>query len=199
MRVRNWTTLAAIAACLSISAWADDHGRNNNGNGNGNNGSNGFESGLIGSVPSTTVGGVASGGVAWVVAGSDVSISGDGRLRVEVSGLLIANVTGVPANLVGTTGPVTMVGASLVCGGSGGTVVASSDGAPLSAAGNANIDAMVTVPTTGCMAPVVLIRVFTSSAPTGSQLGVFIALTGFNAGANANHDDNNGNNGGHDH
>ena len=134
-----------------------------------------------------------------MVAGSDATLSGDGRLHVEVSGLLLANVAGVPANLVGTVGPIQMVGASLVCGGSGGAVSASSDGVPLSARGNAQIDATLTLPPT-CMSPTVLVRIFTASAPLGSQLGAFIAVTGFNAGgAGNNNNNNNNNNRDHDH
>ena len=201
MRNFRWMTIAALAACLACSAWADDHGNrgnnnSNNGNGNNGNGNSVFESALVGSVPNTTISGVTAGGVPWVVASSDATLSGDGRLHVEVSGLLIANVTGVPANLVGTVGPVRMVGASLVCGGSGGSVTASSDGAPLSARGNAQIDASLTLPST-CMSPTVLIRIFTASAPLGSQLGAFIAVTGFNAGAVGNNNNNNNNNNDH--
>jgi hypothetical protein len=194
MRNLRWITIAAVAACVACSAWADDHGsrgnnNSNNGNGNNGNGNSVFESALVGSVPNTTIGGVTAGGVPWVVASSDATLSADGRLHVDVSGLLIANVTGVPANLVGTVGPVQMVGASLACG---GAVTASSDGAPLSARGNAQIDATLTLPAT-CMSPTVLVRIFTASAPLGSQLGPFIAVTGFNAGAVGNNNNNNNN------
>ncbi len=167
MRVTT-LTITAVAVC-ALSAWADDNNR-------------GFESGMVGSTPKTTVGGVASGGVPWVATGKAVA-TGEGRFRVEIRGLLIANGPGVPANLVGTVGPVTMVAASLVCGGSGGTVVGSTDGAPLSAAGDAKMDGTITLPGT-CMAPVALIRIFNASSPSGSQLGPFISLSGFNAGAN---------------
>ena len=199
MRNFRWLTIAALAACLACSAWADDHGKdgnNNSNNGNGNNGNNGnavFESGLVGSVPGANIGGVAAGGLPWVVAGSEATLSADGRLHVEVSGLLLANMATVPKNLVGTVATIQMVGASLVCGGSGGTVMASSDGAPLSARGNAQIDATLTLPPT-CMSPAVLVRIFTASAPLGSQLGAFIAVTGFNAGAPGNNNNNNNNN-----
>ena len=189
MRVTQLTTICAVAACFALGAAADDgHGRDgrNGNNGNGNNGNNGaFESSVVGSVPNTTVGGVASGGVPWVVGRGEASVSDGGRLHVEVSGLLIASGAGVAANLVGTVGPVTMVGASIVCGGSGGSVAASSDGTPLSAAGDAEIDMNVTLPSS-CMAPVVLVQIFTPSAPVGSQLGRFIAVSGLTAGSTPN-------------
>lgn len=189
MRIMNRSKVGAIALGLACCAWAHD----------GNIGKGGvyshlengkFESGVVGSTPGTTVGGVASGGAPWVVATGEASAAGNGQLHVKVSGLLIDDGAGVPATLVGTVGPVTMVAASLVCGGSGGAVVASSDGVPLSAAGNAEINATVALPAT-CSAPVVLVRIFTPSAPVGSQLGKFIALSGFNAGADAknNNDD----------
>lgn len=193
MRKMKWTEIVAIAVCLSFSLWAEDGHRSGGGDNNhdthGANG--GFESGVVGSMPNTTVGGIASGGLPWVAVG-ETSISGDGRLRFEVSGLLIADATGVPANLVGTVGPITMVAASLVCGGSGGSVVATSDGTSLSAAGIAELNTTIALPAT-CMAPVVLIRVFNSTAPIGSQLGPFIALSGFNAGAAAKNPNDNGN------
>jgi len=48
------------------------------------------------------------------------------------------------------------------------------------------------------MSPTVLVRIFTASAPLGSQLGAFIAVAGFNAGGAGNNNNNN-NNRDHDH
>jgi hypothetical protein len=59
---------------------------------------------------------------------------------------------------------------------------------PMSPAGDAEIEAMVTVPAT-CMAPVILVRIFNNTAPPGSQLGPFIAASGFNTAANTSHGD----------
>jgi len=176
MRVTNWTSIAAIAVCLSVSAWAGD----------GDHGNGRFESDVIGSMPGDTVGGVTSGGAPWVATGH-ASASSNGRMHLNITGLLIAAGPGVPANLVGTVGPVTMVAVSLVCGGSGGWVAASSDGAPLSSAGDAEINSTVAVPAS-CVAPTVLVRIFRPAEPVGSQLGPFIALSGFNAGAAAQND-----------
>ncbi len=169
MRNMNWTRIIAIAACFCISAWAED----------GNRGRGGFESGVVGSMPGATVGGVTSGGAPWVASGH-TSVSASGRLHLKVTGLLIGAAAGIPPALVGTVGSVTMVAASLVCGGSGGSVIASSDGSPLSSAGDAEIDTTVTLPAT-CMAPAVLIRIFKATQPVGSQLGPFIGLSGFDA------------------
>jgi hypothetical protein len=190
MRANHWIKIGSIGVLLSITALAD-HGGNKNNNGNKAGGNGAFESTVVGSVPQTTIGGVPSGGAPWIVAEGKASVSGSGKLEVEVQGLLLT--TGAPPALVGTVGPVQMVAASLVCGGSGGAVAGSTDGVPLSPAGNAGIEATVTVPAT-CMAPVILVRVFNSSAAPGSQLGPFIALTGVNmaAGNGTGHDDEDG-------
>ena len=132
-----------------------------------------FESDVVGSIPGAAIGGVLSGGVQWVVRRGKASLADNGMLRLEVKGLLLA-----AGNLVGTTGPVTMVAASLVCGGSGGTLMASTSAVPLSPGGNAEIRQTITLPPS-CLGPVVLVRVFNSMAPVGSQLGPFIAATGF--------------------
>lgn len=198
MRTKRLHMLCAIVACSFTALAEDGHGNNGNKGNNGNNDNGSFESGVIGSATGTSVGGVGSGGAPWVVKSGEASISSSGRIRVEVQGLLIA--TGGPANLVGTTGPVTMVGASLICGGSGGTVVPETGGvvspSPLSAAGNAEIEQAVNLPA-NCFGPVVLVRIFSSSAPAGSQLGAFIAASGLTLNAPQKQDQNEGG-GGHD-
>ena len=196
--MRTWMLIATGAMLLSFNVLADDgHGNGNNDNQNNNNSS--FQGGVVGSTPGTTIGGVVSGGAPWVVSQGEASVSADGRVRVEVTGLLIG--PGGPPNLVGTTGPVTMVGASLVCGGSGGAPVPEFNGfvtpSPLSASGRAEINQLVTMPAV-CVAPVVLVRFFNSAAPPGSQLGPFIAETGIAAGA-AQNQNQNGNQNDDDH
>jgi hypothetical protein len=199
------TFMICAIAVFSLTALADD-GHGNKGN-NGNNGiSSSFESSVMGSVPGLAVAGVGSGGAPWVVQTGETSISPGGQVHVEVHGLLIGQ--GGPTNLVGTTGPVTMVGATLICGGTGGTPVPASGGvvtpSPLSAPGNAEIDQSVNLPS-ACVGPVVLVRVFTSAAPLGSQLGAFIAVSGItpntpqNQNQNQNDDDKDGHGGGGHH
>jgi hypothetical protein len=195
MQTKTLHMMCAIAV-FSFTVLADDgHGKNgNNGNNGNNDNSSSFESSVIGSVPGLAVGGVVSGAAPWVVQSGETSISPDGRIHVEVHGLLIG--PGGPTNLVGTTGPVTMVGATLVCGGTGGTAVPAAGGlvtpSPLSASGNGEIDQTVNVPST-CFGPVVLVRIFTSAAPLGSQLGSFVALSGMtpNTVQNQNQKDDN--------
>jgi hypothetical protein len=190
MRVTLWTAIGLAALCFG--ALADDgHGGNNNNNNGGNNGNSSLEAGVVGSAVGQVIGGISSGGAPWVVNEGEASVSADGRVRVEVQGLLIA--TGGPANLVGTTGPVTMVAASVVCGGTGGLPVSVPDTAitpsPLSSRGDAHIDQRVTLPAV-CIGPVVLVRIFNPAAPVGSQLGPFIAATGLAAKVNQNENQN---------
>jgi hypothetical protein len=177
MRRKTFLAIGAIAV-FSFSALADDNGNNSS-----------FQSSVVGSTPTQMIGGINSGGVAWVVKEGSASVSSSGRIQVEVKGLLLA--------ATGTT-PVTMVGASLVCGGSGGTVTFGTTDtvtpATLSSTGNAEIDQVVTL-ATACLAPAVLVRVFTPTAPLGSQLGVFIAATGLTPGAAQNQNAHGG--GGH--
>ncbi len=175
--MRRLLTISSFAVVLVVAAIADDGGRShNNGDNNNNHGGAQFQSGMVGSVPGATIGGVQSGGLPWVVKDGEASLSGSGQLQVQVSGLLIANEPGVPVGVIGTVDPVQMVAVSVVCGGSGGSVVASTDGVTLSSRGDAEIDAQITLPAT-CMAPVVLVRIFN---PIGSQVGPFIAVNGIN-------------------
>ena len=187
-------------SAFSFSALADDGHDNNNNNNNNDNSS--FKSSVAGSATGLTIGGVTSAGAPWVVSQGQASVSGDGRVRVQVQGLLLG--VGAPADLVGTTGPVTMVGATLVCGGSGGAVVPEAVAvtpSPLSLAGNAEIEQDVTLPA-ACFGPAVVVRIFNTAT---TQLGSFIAATGLmpNAAPNPNPNPNQGQNdhggGGHGH
>jgi hypothetical protein len=203
MKSKTYIILGIVSALLSITALADDggrHGNNNGNNGNNNNNQNArnegeaFSSAVVGSSPGATIGGVASGGAPWVVSTGSAELSAAGKLEVSVTGLLLG--ANAPANLVGTVGPVQMVAASLICGGSGGMVAASTGGVLLSASGNASIESTLALPAT-CAAPIILVRIFNPAAAAGSQLGAFIAESGFNAGANATAADNNDDDHGH--
>lgn len=164
--------IAAVLACTAIA----DHGSDNRNN------NNAFHSSIIGSSPGTSTGGVVSGGAPWVIREGSASIH-EGKLEVEVSGLLLG--AGAPPNLVGTVGPVQMVAASVVCGGSGGTVAATTNAVSLSSLGDAHVESRITLPSP-CLAPVVLVRI----ANPGTQPGAFIAATGLSAGqANDNRND----------
>ena len=189
MRVRTLMMIGAMTV-FSFSALADDGHDNNN-----NNTNNSFQSSIIGSATGLTIGGVNSAGAPWVSEGK-ASISGNGRIHVEVQGLLLG--PGAPPNLVGTTGSVTMVGATLVCGGSGGAAVPEAVAvtpSALSLAGNAEIEQDVTLPA-ACFGPVVLVRIFSTGTGT---LGSFIASSGLTPNAAQNQNQNDHGDGDHGH
>ena len=93
-----------------------------------------------------------------------------------------------------------MVGATLICGGTGGTPVQESGGlvtpSPLSSSGSAEIDQTVNLPS-ACFGPVVLVRIFTSAAPLGSQRGPFVAMSGMTPNTAQNQNQNDDNKDGH--
>jgi hypothetical protein len=138
----------------------------------------GFEARLVGSAVGEHVAGVPSGGAPWVVAHSEVEINRNGKIEVEIKGLLISSG---PA--VDTVGPVTMVLASLVCG---DVDVADTAAVPLSSSGDARIHDTITVPSP-CIAPAVLIRIAaTTSGPVTN--GPFIAVNALMGAAGDKHE-----------
>ena len=102
--------------------------------------------------------GVKPGGAPWVISRGEAELSTDGRLEVDVLGLIIPT-TGV--------NPVPLLAASVVCN---GVVVATTSTVPFSTAGNASIEATVTLPTR-CLAPAVLLN------PNGNP-ATYIGVTG---------------------
>jgi hypothetical protein len=172
------TVIRVSLACILLVgvAFADKHGK---GKGPGHSGP--FKSGVIGSIPGLTIGGIPSGPAVWVVREGKASLTPSGELELEVKGLLIS---GGPAN--GTTGPVTQIAASLVCGGSGGMVVATTAAVNLSPEGDAELEAKITPPAT-CFGTIILVRVAGTNGtllPTPLAPTVpFIAVTGFNGQA----------------
>jgi hypothetical protein len=133
-----------------------------------------FRSSIIGSTPGQMIAGIASGTAPWTVKNASAALDADGKLHVQLRGLVIVTT--------GTPSPVTQVLASLVCGGSGGTIVAETAPVNLDDEGDANIDETITLPTS-CLAPVILVRVAgVTSGPLTLPLAnnvPFIAATGF--------------------
>jgi hypothetical protein len=105
--------------------------------------------------------GVAPGGAPWVIDEGSVRLRSDGRLHVEVEGLVI------PTR--GNTNPVSKLAASLFC--AGDAPVASTDPVDFSPQGDAEIEATLDLPRK-CLAAVVLLRVNDASGP-------YIAASGF--------------------
>jgi hypothetical protein len=127
-----------------------------------------FNSPIVGSSPQTPIAGVPSGGAPWVVSRGRASLDSDGRLKVEVKGLLLGAAAGVAG---GTTGGIPAVAASLVCG---AVVEATTDPVPFPATGSFEVRAMLTLPQPACQGALVLIRIVRANTPPGA----YIAVTG---------------------
>lgn len=116
----------------------------------------------------TAVGGVNSCGKIWALESGQAMLSSDGRLAVEVRGLVLNDATTGEFN--GTPNGVTGVAAALICNGS---LVAQTEVAPLSATGDATIDAKLASPG-NCFGPVVVLR-----EQYEGNIGGWLAATGF--------------------
>ncbi len=115
---------------------------------------------LVGlAVPGTTIAGVKGAGHAWAIDKGTGKLFADGRLKVEVKGLVLT-----PEG----TNPVTTGKAVVSCNGGATTAdIVSSTVVPLSVpGGNATVDQHVTLPSP-CLAPVIF---FTSA--TGAWFAV---------------------------
>ena len=148
------TVLTSGAASASTS-----HAANNT---NDDGGHHIFSSALtpdLGPTVEPTIGGVAPGGLPWVLDSGHASLTKSGRLEAFVDGLLFG--PGAPPNLVGTTGPITQVFASVVC--ANGQVI-STNAVTFSKDGDAHINQQIALPAQ-CVGPVVLIRASLSTGP----------------------------------
>jgi len=137
-----------------------------------------FVAPVVGSNPGVTIAGVASGGAPWAVRHGIAVLTDEGRLRVDVRGLLLPT-------LGNTTGPVTQVAASVVCG---DLVAATSGAVNLTPTGDAEIHAKLTLPSP-CFGAIVLVRVAGANGtllPTAS--GPWIAATSVAKDAEDDHD-----------
>lgn len=115
--------------------------------------------------------GVSGGGLPWELDAAKGELRGDGRLEVEVEGLVLARRAPVPEALRGTN-PIASFKAIVSCltadGGSATTVNVSTALAPASASGDAKIEASVELPSP-CFAPIVFVT---------SPGGMWFAVTG---------------------
>ena len=105
----------------------------------------------------------------WELDSASADLRADGRLHVEVEGLVLARRAPVPANLQGTN-PVAQFKAIVSCMSTiGGAAVTANVSTPLvaaSTAGDAEIDAAIALPSP-CFAPIVFV-----TTPTGAWLAV---------------------------
>src|SRR5262249_268312 len=71
----------------------------------------------------TILGGIHSCGKAWVIKDGTVRLSADGKLKIDVDGLVLNDPT-LPSSVNGTPDGVDAVVAAVICGGSGGAIEA---------------------------------------------------------------------------
>jgi hypothetical protein len=147
--------VAALVFALSASGSSRDNG----------NGEALVRSGLAPSVPADPpFHGISAAGAPWVLSGSSVRLKTSGELDISIEGLVLPSL--------GTAGPVTTVSASLLCGGDARVGPTATTGTfPLSQAGDAHIEARLSVPAT-CLAPIFVIH------PNGGTAR-YIAVSGW--------------------
>ena len=113
--------------------------------------------------------GVSGGGLPWEIGDASADLRADGRLLVDVEGLVLARRAPVPANLQGTN-PIPQFKAIVSCltttSGAATTANVSTAPVPASPAGDAEIDASVDLPSP-CFAPVVFV-----TTPGGAWLAI---------------------------
>src|SRR5215471_15168777 len=126
--------MVALGCVLLVGVASGDKHSKGSGHSGDSKGSS-FRSGLISFQFAGFIGGVQNFGAPFSLRDGEASLTSSGDLRLEVKGLLLPD---------GTTGPVTQISASLVCGGSGGMVVATTPEVDLSADGDAKIEAKIT-------------------------------------------------------
>ena len=177
---RNRSTLVALAtvACAAliatVAASADDGGRKGDDhqgkNGQGEDAAKIFSAALVGSqLEDPAIHGVTRGGAPWVIDRGRVQLAANGRIKIQIRGLVIPIAHGTfPAN---TARPVTTVSASLYCAPDDAGAAATTGSVPISADGDARIQETLTLPST-CLAPTVLIH------PNGGATA-YIALPGW--------------------
>jgi len=142
----------AITAFSAAPALAD---------GSGSSGHSVLRGQLVGSNPapaSPVIAGIKPGGAPWVNAPSEVRVREDGRIEVEINGLVIPPPRGTGVN------PIAAVVATLVCNQMAG---ASTTAFALSPAGNGYTSDVIAVPSR-CADPTVLIQ-------PAANLSVYIA------------------------
>jgi hypothetical protein len=116
--------------------------------------------------------GLPGGGLPWEIGDATADLRADGRLHVDVEGLVLARRAPVPADRQGTN-PIPRFAAVVSClttsGGAATTVNVSTPSVPASASGDAEIDATVALPSP-CFAPIVFV--------TNEGGGAWFAVTG---------------------
>lgn len=133
---------------------------------------NDLEGGLVACPANkTAIGDVGSCGKIWKLKSGKAQLKADGRLEVEVKGLVLNDPTTGEFN--GTPDGVDGVAAAVVCSTpEGAKVVAQTDVVPLAKSGDAKVKAKVSLPN-GCIAPQIVLR-----ERYEGKIGGWLAATG---------------------
>ena len=111
--------------------------------------------------------GLPPGGAPWSLQDGSTRLRSNGKFELQVEGLILTTV--------GTPGPITGIAAAVFCGADSTTTPAAVTGiVPLSAEGDAEIEAHLSLPST-CLVPVVLVQ----PARGATLLPAYIAIEGF--------------------
>lgn len=119
----------------------------------------------------TVIGGVNACGKIWALRAGEAELGQDGRLHVELHGLVLNDPTTAKYN--GTPDGVDAVAVAVACGGGNAAVAAQTEPVALSQAGDATIEAKLAMPA-HCFAPVVLVR-----ERYQGKIGGWLAASGF--------------------
>jgi hypothetical protein len=122
--------------------------------------------------PANAIRGVAGGGLPWELESGSADLRADGRLHVEVQGLVLARRAPVPPNLQGTI-PFTQLKAIVSCLTTPDGVAATTDNIStepfdVTPTGDGELDTSVSLPSP-CFAPIVFVT---------STGGAWFAITG---------------------
>ncbi|HEY7197271.1 MAG TPA: hypothetical protein VH306_08790 [Gaiellaceae bacterium] len=159
------TGAIALGMLFAVGAAADGRHHGHHGHHHGHHAKTLLFSTIAPTVPNDdTIHGVAPGGLPWVIKRGEARLRANGKLEVEVKGLVI------PTPPQNGTNPVPMLAASLFCG-DDTTAAATTAAVPFDTRGNAKIRARITLPEK-CLAPAILLN------PNGST-AAYIAATGF--------------------
>jgi hypothetical protein len=103
----------------------------------------------------TMIGGVNACGKVWKLGSGRVTLTGDGKLTVDIHGLVLNDDS--VGKFKGSPDGVDAVAVALICGDKGGTIAAQTEPKALSQSGDAGIEATLSMPKP-CVDPVVLVR-----------------------------------------
>ena len=149
-------SVAALMTCFASASYADDD----------------LEARLVACPANkTAIGDVGSCGKVWKLHSGKAELSKSGKLEVKVKGLVLNDTSVGDAN--GTPDGVDAVAAAVICNGpNGAAVAAQTDPVPLSKAGDAKVEAKVSLPN-GCIGPVIVLR-----ERYEGKIGGWLAATG---------------------